>query len=120
MFFAPLLAEDVDFAVDDGRLAEPETGRTEDKIRLACGYFDNAWKWNDAYAERGDPVLRETCPVRKVPEVLAAKDAPGSRLDLGNLLENFAEGSFVRMGRDTNWEGKPLRREGALLSPLIS
>jgi pimeloyl-ACP methyl ester carboxylesterase len=112
MFFAPLLAEDVDFAVDDGRLAEPETGRTEDKIRLACGYFDNAWKWNDAYAERGDPVLRETCPVRKVPEVLAAKDAPGSRLDLGNLLENFAEGSFVRMGRDTNWEGKPLALGG--------
>jgi len=111
MFLAAFLPEDVDFAIIDARLADRDAGRPEEKVRIAAGYFDSAWRLNEKFLETGDETVRAKCPVRKVPTRIST-DVQAPRLALSNVLESAAEGSFVNMQRDCNWRGKPIRLGG--------
>lgn len=108
MFLADPLPEDVDFVIQDGRMADAQAGRPEEKVRLAAGYFDHAWRLSDEFLETGDEAVRAKCPVRKVPAYATAATQE-RRLALGDVLESAAEGSFTQMRRDLNWAGKPMR-----------
>jgi hypothetical protein len=112
MFYANRLPDEVDFVIDDGRLADRDAGRPDEKVRLASGFFDHAWKLHGPSLETGDPLVRAQCPVAKVPTVASADETRGNRLDLSDLLETGAEGTFINMGRDLNWRGMPITLAG--------
>ena len=109
MFLADRLPDDVDFAIADARVAD--AGRPPEKVVIAAGYFDSAWRLTDAHLDLGDPAVRAKCAVRRVP-AHADGNVPAARLPLSDVVDAAAEGSFVNMQRDLNWNGKPIRLGG--------
>jgi len=111
LYLAQGLPGNVDLCVADGRVPNEREGRTPEKVFIAIGRFDHAWRLNPAYLTVGDPQVRSQCALRTVPTRFSAV-AEGDRLPLGELLETRAEGAFARMMRDRNWVGDPITLGG--------
>ena len=108
MFWANRLSDDVDFAIDDGRMGED---RDYFRSIVAWGKFDCHWRLNDKYLTVGNPSFRASALVRKVPSHLTTAVGDG-RLALTDVLEAASCGSFSRMVRDRNWQGGPMKLAG--------
>jgi len=117
MFYADRLPGDLDFAIIDGRM--PRDQDPPPSARIVGGMFDNGWRYSESYIELGDPDVRKECPVRRAPALISA-DVPGKRLMLGDVLESAAEGTFLAMTHDQNWQGEPLTLRGHRYSSGIA
>jgi enterochelin esterase-like enzyme len=108
MFWADRMPDNVDFVIDDGRV-----GSENDYLRrlVAWGRFDCNWRLNEKYLIAGDPGLRAKAGRFCAPSQLTLV-TPQRRLYLGDVLETKAFGSFVRMMRNLNWQGRPMKLAG--------
>ena len=111
MYWANHLPGHFDFAVDDFRLSRPGEEIPYEKVRIAAGYFDHNWQYDDKYVELGEPAVRANTTARKAPTRLSAASNDNELL-LSRLLEASSSGSFNFMMRDLNLEGKPIRLGG--------
>ncbi|MCJ7544165.1 MAG: NPCBM/NEW2 domain-containing protein [Phycisphaerae bacterium] len=102
------LPDQVDYVIDDGRIA-PE----EDYFRnvVAWGRFDHDWRLNEKYLIAGDPSARAQLARRKAPTRLSLATAERAVM-LSDVLETKAQGNFRHMTRDLNWQGKPITLAG--------
>jgi pimeloyl-ACP methyl ester carboxylesterase len=62
-FFDPFASDlsEFDYCIVDGKIPVYSIGATNDKIRVASGFFDHRWKINDAFLNTGDENLRSKC-----------------------------------------------------------
>jgi len=108
MFHAADLDDGWDFVISDGRALADTPG---EKLNVAAGMLDANWSYDERFVVRGEPAARAKARVVKVPKGFDTR-VLGRRLALSDVLEAAAEGSFRHMGRDVNWQGKPIRLGG--------
>jgi hypothetical protein len=117
LWFADWQNVEWDFQVVDGRSAEAATldppGRFPERGRIASGYFDEAWRLNEAYVVRGDEALRAkatpmpppkpvTLPVAALDKVVGTYQIPN-----GPRIRVYREGSRL-MGAQEGQGGSEL------------
>ncbi|MHB9025618.1 MAG: NPCBM/NEW2 domain-containing protein [Armatimonadota bacterium] len=115
MYYADYAAHDLDFCIVDARGADPRLtsgsfdvpGEVRLQHFLFGGYFDNAWRFKEAFTETGDAALRAAVPLWKTPRYASA-DVPGNLLNLCEVVESASSGPFRRMVRDLNAQGERL------------
>lgn len=111
MYLMARLPGDLDYAVVDGRVPDPDADRPDSKVRIAGGMFNNAWHFEGAFLELGDHTVRAASPMRKPPTRFSFI-TPDKHLELSEVLETAAEGTFASMMRDGNWLGEPIVLDG--------
>ena len=62
-----------DYYIVDGKVPVYSIGATEEKIRVATGFFDYNWKISDAFLIAGDEELRSKCAYTVVNSDLSTK-----------------------------------------------
>ncbi len=74
-FFDPRNGElnQYDFYISDGKIPNYSSGAKNEKILVASGFFDNNWKLNDAYYQKGRDELRSKCAYMELNNDLSAK-----------------------------------------------
>jgi enterochelin esterase-like enzyme len=105
-----------DFQVVDGRSAEAATlnppGRFPERGRIASGYFDEAWRLNEAYVVRGDEALRAKAspmpPPKPVTLPVAALDTVVGTYQIPNgpRIRVYREGSRLMGGQEGQGGGE--------------
>lgn len=125
MALVDYVLNDVDFCIVDSRNVDPDkaagffdavTGRCSGTPILA-GYFDNAWRLQDAYLERdtrprNTPVLTAPCH--------ADADVPVATLSLAEVVESRAEGTFFDLIRNANARQQPITLDKKVLGSGIA
>ncbi len=66
MYFYTKANDAYDFVIQDGCLPNTRLGRPMEKLIVARGVFDNAWRLGDALLVTGSPELRASSPFKKV------------------------------------------------------
>ena len=107
MFYAANMPREFDFCIQDGRQADRDQGRPAEKVRIACGRFDGAWRLADEYLFAGDPAIRAASPRTFAPPYMDA-GVETNELFLSDVLESRAVQTFWFMQRDVNAYGQPL------------
>jgi dienelactone hydrolase len=110
LWFAEWQNGEWDFQVVDGRSAEAATldppGRFPERGRIASGYFDEAWRLNEAFVVRGDEALRAKAtpmpPPKPVSLPAAALDGVVGTYQIpdGPRIRVYREGSRLMGGRE--------------------
>ncbi len=112
MYYAHHLPDNVDFAIVRPQrwVGEPEWV-PEWKLAVASGHFDHNWQYKEAFTDRGEPkLMAQTVPLAAPTRLTAA--VHDKQLMLSELLEARVAGSFAHMGRNVNWQGKPITLGG--------
>ncbi len=74
-FFDPSSGDlsEFDYYIMDGKIPVYTIGATEEKIRVATGFFDSNWKINDDFLITGDENLRSKCAYKVVNSDMSTK-----------------------------------------------
>ncbi len=101
MYHIGRIPDDFDFCISDGRREDTEAGRPQEKVLIAAGSFDSAWRVADRFLFRGDSEARAHSPTCKVPTHpdLAGLDSPAY---LADVLEKKAVQCFQYLERNCN------------------
>ncbi len=106
---SPFQTYEWDYVIDDGRIPAPRTTETMERMRVVSGMFDQNWRVNEAYLQKGDPEIRSrgrtlARPDKQVrlPEALLDSYAGNFEMPGNRILEVSRKGDLLlaKIGTD--------------------